>query len=118
MSSVEDGSPVREVRWVGQVAVVDLAGDVDLAKKEALMASLEAVLARQPRRMVLNLTDVPFMDSSGVAALVHTLPKANDAGAEMVLFGLDEQVRSIFEITGLDGVFVIHATEAEALAGA
>jgi len=118
MSSVESDSPVRAVRWVGQVAVADLAGDVDLAKKEALIASLEAVLARRPRRMVLNLTDVPFMDSSGAAALVRMLPKARDAGAEMVLFGLGEQVRNIFEITRLDDVFVIHATEAEATAGA
>ena len=57
--------------------------------------------------MVIDLGNVPYMDSSGVATLVEGMQLANRAGAVLVLVGMQERVKSIFEIARLDTVFKI-----------
>ena len=116
MSAGRQSSPVREVRWVGRAAVVDVEGDIDLGRSASFQMSLLRVMDGQPDRIVVNLTDVPYMDSSGVASLVKLLSRTRRRGVPMCLTGLCERVRSIFEITRLDGVFDIFPTEKEALA--
>ena len=108
--------PVKAVRWVRKTAVVDVAGDIDLHSSLDFQQRLLAVLDDKPQRIVVNLKDVPYMDSSGVASLVKLLSKARKAGATLALTGLTDRVRSIFEITRLDGIFQVFPTEKEAMA--
>jgi anti-sigma B factor antagonist len=115
MSPKAPKSPVREVRWAGQAAVVDVEGDIDLSRSAPFQQSLLELLDRQPDRIVVNLADVPYMDSSGVASLVKLLSRARRLGVPVFLMGLGRRVRSIFEITRLDSVFDICETEQEAL---
>ncbi|MGB2824238.1 MAG: STAS domain-containing protein [Phycisphaerae bacterium] len=117
MSSMESqDSPVREVRWIGRYAVVDVEGDIDLSRSARFQQSLLEVMDGDPERIVVNLAAVNYMDSSGVASLVKLLSRSRKQGVALRLSGLCQRVRSIFEITRLDSVFEICSTEEEALA--
>ena len=74
------------------------------------------LLDRKPRRMIIDLSGVPSMDSSGVASLVKLMARARKAGIALALASLTERVRGIFEITRLDNVFQVCKTIEEALA--
>ena len=86
---------------------ITLAGEVDLSRSPGLRIRLLQLVARGLDRLVVDLTNVPYMDSSGVATLVEALQHQRRHGAKMVLFGLQPKVRSIFEIARLDTVFTI-----------
>jgi anti-sigma B factor antagonist len=109
-------SPVRQVRQEQQTLVVTLAGDVDLHRTPELQQELARVVDRRPRRIVLDLTGVQYMDSSGVASLVKLLSSTRRLNIELKLCGLVQRVLSIFEITRLDTVFDICPTVQEAMA--
>jgi len=115
MNEQNRDSPVQNVRWVGTIVVVDVAGDVDLYCSAAFQQVLLDLLDRKPQRVVVNLSGVPYMDSSGVASLVKLLSRTRKSGVGLYLVGLTERVRSLFEITRLDDVFDIFGTEQEAL---
>ena len=107
---------VKAVRWVGRAAIVDVRGDVDLDRSGEFQQSLLGVMDQRPERIVVNLAEVPYMDSSGVASLVKLLSRARRQQVGLRLVALADRVRSIFQITRLDGIFEIHATVQEALA--
>lgn len=109
-------TPVRNVRWTDTTAIVEVAGDVDLSVSAAFQQALLQILDKKPKRVIINLQAVPYMDSSGVASLVKMLARARKSEASLRLVGLSDRVRSVFEITRLDGVFEIFATETEASA--
>jgi len=94
-------------RTVGESIVVAPVGDVDLSRSPQLQAKLAEVLARRPARIVVDLSKVPYMDSSGVATLVQGLQHCQKAGCELVIGALHPKVRSIFEIAKLTEIFRI-----------
>ena len=116
MSAESQDNPVRRIRRIGRAAVVDVEGDIDLSRSARFQQSLLTLMDDAPERIVVNLAAVGYMDSSGVASLVKLLSRARKQGVSLRLSGLCDRVRSIFEITRLDSVFEIHATEEEALA--
>ena len=85
-------------------------GDVDLSRAPSLREKISAVQRANPKRLVIDLSDVPYMDSSGVATLVEALQVARRTGGKLILCGLQEKVRSIFEIARLDLVFTMVAS--------
>jgi len=91
-------------------------GEIDLARAPALRTHLSDALGSAPKRLIVDLNEVPYMDSSGVATFVEAMQRARGAGSELILCGLQERVRSIFEIARLDMVFTIRGDTAEALA--
>ncbi|MBC7835618.1 MAG: STAS domain-containing protein [Phycisphaerales bacterium] len=107
------------VRWEakGGGIVVTPVGDVDLTASPVLRQALKQVQATRPNVMVVDLTGVPYMDSSGVATLVEAMQIARKNGTRMALSGLQEKVKSIFEIARLDTVFTIRPTADAALSG-
>ena len=109
-------SPVREVRWVDKTAIVDVEGEIDLNCSQAFQLSLLEVLDQEPERVVINLAGVRYMDSSGIASLVKLLSRVRKSQLPLSLVSLTDRVRGVFEITRLDNVFDIYATEQEALA--
>ena len=115
MSNEPGDSPVREVRWKQAVAIVDVAGDIDLNRSVDFQKSLMDVLESRPQQIIVNLGEVPYMDSSGVAALVKLLSRTRKCGCQLCLVGLTERVKNLFEITRLDVVFNIYTSEKEAM---
>ena len=82
-------------------------GDVDLSVSKDLQSALKKVMEEKPDRVIVDLQGVPYMDSSGVATLVEAMQIARKQSTKLVLCGLQEKVRSIFEIARLDKVFTI-----------
>jgi anti-sigma B factor antagonist len=109
-------SPVRAVRREGPATVVEVAGDVDLNRSQDFQAALLSVMEPPPQQVVVDLTAVPYMDSSGVASLVKLLSRCRRQNIPLALAGLNERVRSVFQVTRLDTVFDIFPSPREALA--
>ena len=116
MSESSPNSSVQDIRWIDRVAVVKVAGDIDLTHSVDFQQQLLMLLDSKPERIVINLHDVPYMDSSGVASLVKVLSRTRKTSTALYLAEMTPRVRSLFEITRLDSVFDIVATEQEALA--
>lgn len=91
----------------GSVVVVGPVGDVDLNCSREFQGHLKKVLEGKPQRMIVDLGKVPYMDSSGVATLVEAMQIARKTSTKLVLCGMQDKVRSIFEIARLDRVFTI-----------
>jgi anti-sigma B factor antagonist len=98
-------------------SVLPLKGEIDLHVSPSVTASLKEVIDRKPERMVVDLSDVSYIDSAGLAALIEAMQKVEGYGGKFMLAGLQETVRSIFEISRLDQVFQIFPDADAALAG-
>ena len=108
-------SVMKEIREGPEATVVVLSGEIDLHQSPALHAALVNVAANRPKLLVLNMTEVAYMDSSGVGTLVELLRRVNAYKGKLALVNLSQRVRSVFEITKLDKFFNIFPTEEQAL---
>ncbi len=104
-----------EIRRQGNATIVALSGEVDLHRTPAVHKALVEACQQHPERLVINLKDVPYMDSSGLGTLVEVFRRVNGYQGTLALCHLSRRVHSAFEITKLDRFFKIFATEAEAL---
>ena len=96
--------------------IVSVRGEIDLHNSPELRsAMLKLVETSAPRRVILNLQHVPYMDSSAIAVLVETLQKLRRTGGKLFLTDLQPRVKGLLEIARLDAIFVIAKDEAEAL---
>jgi anti-sigma B factor antagonist len=100
----------------GAVPVVGVSGEVDVYAAPELRERLTEILA-DGRSVVVDLTDVGFLDSTGLGALVAARTTAAERGAELPLVCTHQRILKLFTITGLDGVFTIHDTVDAAVAG-
>ena len=106
------------IRRVDNTAIVDVSGDIDLASSpEVRKALLHEVRDNRRPRVVLNLSDVRYIDSSGVASLVESLKASRDIGSRFILVGLSGPAREVLQLSRLVKVFEIYDTEVEALTG-
>jgi anti-anti-sigma factor len=112
---VDISDTVKEVRQKESATVVALAGEFDLHHTPEVHKALVAACQEQPRKLVVNLDEVKYLDSSGIGTLVEVFRRVNGYGGKLVLCGLNDRVLSVFEITKLDKFFKICRTEAEAL---
>lgn len=94
--------------------VVDVVGQIDMGTSPALRKALLESLTRT-ELVAINLTDVTYIDSSGIASLLEVLQGAQKAKKRIVLFGLTPAVLYVLQLTRLTGVFKICETELQAL---
>jgi anti-sigma B factor antagonist len=105
-----------EQRLVNGVAVVSCHGRIMFGEEAtALRDSLKEALSQTPK-MVLNLSDVSYVDSGGLGTLVGVYSSARAAGADIRLTGLGQRLRDVLQITKLATVFAVYDSEEEALA--
>lgn len=104
-----EGSFVVRTEQRGGATVVLPSGEIDLNASPVLRQELKKISAARPQRLIVNLAGVPYMDSSGVATLVEAMQMARKNSTRLVLCGMQDKVRSIFEIARLDTVFTIVA---------
>ena len=103
-------------RRVDNVTIFDVSGDIDLANSpEVRKALLHEVRDNRRPRVVLNLSEVRYIDSSGVASLVESLKASRDIGSRFILIGLSGPAREVLQLSRLLKVFEIYETEVEAL---
>src|SRR4051812_22564281 len=97
--------------------VASIKGEIDLHNSpQVRTALLEMLQKHQPAKLILNLADVPYMDSSAIAVLVEALQKMKKTGGKIYLTNLQPRVAGLLEIARLDTIFVIAKTEQDALA--
>lgn len=97
------------------VLVVDVVGDLDARSAGDLKATLNEKIESGASLVLVNLSEVPYMDSAGLGVLVSGLKNANRQNGDLRLWGLQPDVRNIFELTRLNKVFQIFDSEQEAL---
>lgn len=96
-----------QVERKGDAVTVTPIGEIDLSCSVSMRQQLREIQAAKPARLVINLEQVPYMDSSGVATLVEIMQTARRNKCTLVLCCLQPKVRSVFEIAKLDTVFTI-----------
>ena len=106
-----------ETRHEGDVAVVAATGEVDVFTAPGLDTEITTLLEQGTSRLVIDLTGVSFLDSTGLGVLVKGLKTARDAGGSMQLVVTSDRIRRIFDITGLDASLPLYDTVDDALAG-
>jgi anti-sigma B factor antagonist len=103
-------------RRMDKTTILDISGDIDLAHSPEVrrMILLEFRENRTPQ-VILNMRDVNYIDSSGVASLLEGLKAARDVGSRLILFGLSPIAHEVLQISRLLTIFEIYDTEEKAL---
>ena len=97
----------RPVAGKDRPNVLPLEGEIDLHISPNVTASLNLMIEKKPRQLIVDLSGVTYIDSSGLAALIEGMQNVEQYGGKFALAGLPETVRTIFEIARLDQVFII-----------
>jgi anti-sigma B factor antagonist len=100
-----------------ETAAIVLRGEVDLYTAPRLKEELVRSIELGARRVVIDLTDTAFIDSTTLGVLVGGLRRLRPIGGEVALVITDRNIRKIFEITGLDRVFPIYESRPDAVEG-
>lgn len=99
----------------GERAVVRVAGSIDVYAAPTFRERLERQIHAGNKHLLVDLSGVSFLDSTGLSVLVGRLKHARHEGGRLELICPEGRVRQAFAITGLNKVFVIYDTLAEAL---
>ncbi len=103
------------IRQVGQVSVVEVTGKLTSFESGALRTSIAKLLKEGRKQILLNLSGLVYLDSSGIEDLVHTYMSVIKSGGEMNVVGLTDKVEEILKITQLYQVFQEFKDERSAL---
>jgi anti-sigma B factor antagonist len=95
--------------------VISLAGEVDLYTAPEFKAQLLDVIGQGAKQVIVDFTDTTFIDSTTLGVLVGGVKRLRSNDGELSLVCDDRNITKIFEITGLDRVFTIYPTRAEAV---
>ena len=98
------------------VTVVKVEGQLIVGNRQELKELVGAALDKGERRILIDFSQTGYIDSSGLGALVSISKRVREAGGELRLSGLNEDLRSLFELTKLDTLFAIAETPQQALA--
>jgi anti-sigma B factor antagonist len=98
----------------GDIHVLELSGELDYHSSPELREKLTELTVKQAPKILVNLSGVDYMDSSGIATFVEAFQKAKRYQGRLILAALTPTVRGVFEIAKLDSIFEITSTVAEA----
>jgi anti-sigma B factor antagonist len=102
-------------RTVQGRTVLEVAGEIDVYTAPQLRERLIALVDDGARLVIVDLSRVDFLDSTGLGVLVGGLKRLRSVGGELVLVCSHERLLKIFRITGLDRVFTLYASVDEAV---
>jgi anti-anti-sigma factor len=106
------------VRRRGDVAVLDIVGDIDRDADAALQEAYDQAVAEGGSGMLLNFREVGYINSTGIAVIVSLLARARKGRRAISAYGLTEHYRHIFNITRLSDFIGIYADEDSAIGSA
>ena len=96
--------------------VVAVAGEIDLFTAPELKAALGEALESGRIRIVVDLTETTFLDSTALGVLIGAVKRLRSRDGALAIVNTDENIAKTFEITGLDQIFTIVASREDALA--
>jgi len=97
------------------VLVVQVDGQLIVGNRHELKDLIQAALEKGERRLLIDFSRTGYIDSSGLGALVSIAKRVRESGGELRLSGLNDDLRSLFELTKLDTLFAITETPEQAL---
>jgi anti-sigma B factor antagonist len=97
------------------VELLTLRGEIDLNEKPNVTARLDPLIEKQSAAIVIDLSGVSYVDSSGLAILVDALQRVQAYGGKLCLSGLQGNVAMVFQIARLDKIFRIFGDQSSAL---
>lgn len=97
------------------VVVVQVEGQLVVGNRHELKDLVQAALDKGERRLLVDFSRTGYIDSSGLGALVSISKRIREMGGELRLSGLNDDLRSLFELTKLDTLFAITETPEQAL---
>jgi anti-sigma B factor antagonist len=100
----------------GGVTVLEVDGQLIVGNRHELKDMIQAALDRGERKLLVDFSRTGYIDSSGLGALVSISKRIREASGELRLAGLNDDLRSLFELTKLDTLFTITETPEQALA--
>jgi anti-sigma B factor antagonist len=103
-------------REIGEIVIVDFSGKITLGEgSSTLRHTIRDLIDRGHRKIVLNLFDVDYIDSSGIGELVSGFTTVRNAEGDMKLLHLTKRVHDLLQITRLFTVFDVRSNEEEAI---
>jgi anti-sigma B factor antagonist len=103
-------------RQIGDVTVVDVAGRITLGEgSSALRDSVRDMVSQGHTKILLNLGEVSYIDSSGIGELVSAFTTVTNGGGHLKLLNLTKRVKDLLQITKLYTVFDVHDSEVSAI---
>ena len=99
-------------------SIIRIAGDLTAAREAALMDAYNAAASEGTRTVILDFSDLEYMNSTGIGLLVTLLVRANRQRQRLLACGFTDHYRQILELTRLDEAIGICDTEADAVAAA
>jgi anti-sigma B factor antagonist len=107
---------VGAARMEGDAAIAAIRGEIDLHNSPDMRSAIFDLLAKTVvKRLILNLSQVPYMDSSAIAVLVEALQKLRPTGGRVMLVDLQPRVKGLLQIARLDSIFILADSEKQAL---
>ena len=104
-------------RQMGSITIVDLSGRITLGEGSvALRDTIRELVAKGNKKILLNLGEVTYVDSSGLGGLVSAFGTVRDQGGELKLLNLTKKIHDLLRMTKLDTVFDVKDDEATAIA--
>lgn len=105
-----------EERQVGEIMILDLKGKVTLGEgDEVLKDKINSLILQNKKRILLNLADVPYIDSAGLGEIVRTYTTVSRQGGQLKLVNLTKRITDLLMITKLLTVFETFEVEQDAL---
>jgi anti-sigma B factor antagonist len=103
-------------RQVGDVTVIDAAGRITLGEAASTFRDkIRALVAEGQKKILVNLAEVSYIDSSGIGELVSGFTTVTNGGGQLKLVGLSKRIKDLLQITKLYTVFVVYEDEAAAI---
>jgi anti-sigma B factor antagonist len=103
-------------RSVGDVTIIDLSGKMTLGEGDELLRDkVNSLIAQAQKKLVLNLAEVPYIDSAGLGEIVRTYTTVSRQGGVLKLLALTKRIQDLLAITKLLTIFETFDTEDEAL---
>ncbi len=103
-------------RQVGDVTVIDAAGRITLGEgASAFRDTVRGLAAKGDKKILLNLSEVSYIDSSGIGEMVSGFTTVTNHGGQLKLLGLSKRVKDLLQITKLYTVFEVFDDEASAV---
>lgn len=103
--------------FVREPNIVELAGEIDLHESPQLREAINPLVTGRIAPVLVDMTGVTYIDSSGLAVLIEAFQKVSAYGGKLILFGIQENVMAVFQIARLDQVFEIQPDKPAAIAG-
>ena len=109
-------SAIVKTRQIDGVSVVDVSGRITLGEgSSAVRDALRDLIGKSEKKILLNLAEVSYIDSSGIGELVSAYTTISNQGGTLKLVGLTKRVKDLLQITKLYTVFDVHDDEAGAV---